>query len=226
MRPNAEDISIIGATPLFSGLAAADMAPILRGASVRQFKEDTLLFSAGDHAERFYVAILGSVRLFALNKDGDEAIIEVVGAGHSFAEAAIFSLGRYPVNAEAMAGARVATIGAAPFLETLRGNSAVATCMLASLCRWQLHLLAEIRRLKKQSPAQRLAWFLLSLADGADRTAHVQLPYRKSILAGRIGITPESLSRALGRLAELGVESKGEEVVLRNIPALRQFCRG
>jgi CRP/FNR family transcriptional regulator, dissimilatory nitrate respiration regulator len=225
MRPNAEDIAIIGATPLFSGLAAEDMAHILRGASVRQFDEDTLLFSAGDHADRFYVALKGSVRLFALNKDGDEAIIEVVGAGHSFAEAAIFSLGRYPVNAEAMAGARVAAIGAAPLLDTLRGNSVVATGMLSSLCRWQLHLLAEIRRLRGQSPAQRLAWFLLSLTDGSDRTALVHLPYRKSILAGRIGITPESLSRALARLGELGVETKGDEVVLRDIPSLRRFCR-
>jgi CRP-like cAMP-binding protein len=218
-------MAIIAATPLFSGLAAEDMAHIIRGASVRAFDEDTLLFSAGDSADRFYVTLRGSVRLFALNKDGDEAIIEVISAGDSFAEAAIFSLAWYPVNAEAMAGARVAAIGAAPLLETLRGNSVVASRMLSSLCRWQFHLLAEIRRLKGQSPAQRLAWFLLSLADGADHSARVQLPYRKSILAGRIGITPESLSRALARLAELGVESKGDEVVLRDIPALRGFCR-
>jgi CRP-like cAMP-binding protein len=225
MWPKAEDMAIIEATPLFSGLAAEDMKHILRGASVRAFDEDTLLFSAGDPADRFYVTLRGSVRLFALNKDGDEAIIEVISAGHSFAEAAIFSLAWYPVNAEAMAGARVASIGAVPLLETMRGNSVVAHRMLSSLCRWQLHLLAEIRRLKGQSPAQRLAWFLLSLADGADHSALVHLPYRKSILAGRIGITPESLSRALARLAKLGVESKGDEVVLRDIPALRQFCR-
>ncbi len=225
MRPSTEDVATIAATPLFCGLAAEETANILRGASVRHYNEDTLLFSAGDQAERFFVTLQGSVRLFALNKDGDEAIIEVVGAGHSFAEAAIFNLARYPVNAEAMAGARVAAIGATPILETLRANSAVATCMLSSLCRWQLHLLAEIRRLKGQSPAQRLAWFLVSLAEGADETAVVRLPYRKSIIAGRIGITPESLSRALARLADLGVESKGDVVALRDIPALRRFCR-
>ncbi len=224
MRPNAEDKAIIAATPLFSGVAPGDLEQILRGASVRAFAEDTLLFSAGDTADRFYVTLGGSVRLFALNREGDEAIIEVIGVGQTFAEAAIFNAASYPVNAEAMAGARVAAIAAVPFVETLRTNSIVATGMLASLCRWQLHLLAEIRRLKGQSPAQRLAWFLLSLADGGDDATLVQLPYRKSILAGRIGITPESLSRALARLAQFGVESKGDEVVLRDVAALREFC--
>ena len=226
MLPTGEDLAIIGATPLFSGLTGEHAAPILRNTSVRSFDEDTLLFSAGDPADRFYVALKGSVRLFALTPDGDEAIIEIVGAGHTFAEAAIFGLAWYPVNGEAMAGARVAAVSVAPLLETLRTDSTLATHMLSSLYRWQLHLLAEIRRLKGQSPAQRLAWFLVSLAEGAERTAHVRLPYRKSILAGRIGITPESLSRALARLADLGVESKGDEVVLHDIPALRQFCRG
>lgn len=114
MLPSAEDTATIAATPLFLGLSAEATALILRGATVRQFDEDTLLFSAGDPADRFHVTLKGSVRLFALNREGDEAIIEVVSAGHSFAEAALFGPVRYPVNAEAMAGARVAAIAAAP----------------------------------------------------------------------------------------------------------------
>lgn len=226
MLPSAEDTATIAATPLFLGLSAEATALILRGATVRQFDEDTLLFSAGDPADRFHVTLKGSVRLFALNREGDEAIIEVVSAGHSFAEAALFGPLRYPVNAEAMAGARVAAIAAAPFLELLRSDSAVASLVFASLCRWQLQLLGEIRRLKGWSPTQRLAWVLLSLADDAgEKSTLVHLPYRKSIIAGQVGITPESLSRALGRLSGLGVESRGDTIALHDIPALRRFCQ-
>lgn len=225
MLPSRDDLAVVRRTPLFADLDDQRVANLLRGATVRVHPEETLIFSAGDRAEHFYVVLGGSVRLFALNEEGDETIIEVLGAGHSFAEGAIFGSGRYPVSAEAFAGAKLCSINAAPLLDALRADSGLAMCVLASLCRWQLLLMAEIRRLKAQAPAQRLAWFLVSLAGDQSGTAVVRLPFRKAIIAGRIGITPESLSRALARLAELGVESKGDLVTLGDVEALRQFCR-
>lgn len=225
MLLTSDDIAIIGRTPLFSDLDEAQATPLLRGATVRAYAEDSLLFSAGDRADHFYVVLHGSVRLFALNEEGDETIIEVIGAGNSFAEGAIFGAGRYPVYGEAFAGARVVSISAAPLLEAVRSDCHLAMAVLASLCRWQLDLMAEIRRLKGQAPAQRLAWFLASLAGDVSGEAVFRLPFRKAIIAGRIGITPESLSRALARLAELGVESKGDIVTVHDVEALRAFCR-
>lgn len=226
MLPTPDDVTIIRRTPLFSALDEAQAMSLLRGAGVRDYAEESLLFSAGDRADHFYVVLRGSVRLFALNEDGDETIIEVIGAGNSFAEGAIFGAGRYPVHAEVFSGARVVSINAAPLLEALRSDSDMAMAVLASLCRWQLNLMAEIRRLKAQAPAQRLAWFLVSLAGDVSGEAVFRLPFRKTIVAGRIGITPESLSRALARLAELGVESKGDVVTVHDVEALRAFCRG
>lgn len=221
-----DDVEIILRTPLFSDLDEAQAVPLLRGARVRDYAEESLLFSAGDRADHFYVVLRGSVRLFALNEEGDETIIEVIGAGNSFAEGAIFGAGRYPVHAEAFAGARIVSISAAPLLDALRSDCSLAMAVLASLCRWQLDLMAEIRRLKAQAPAQRLAWFLVSLAGDVSGETVFRLPFRKTIVAGRIGITPESLSRALARLAELGVESKGDVVTVHDVEALRAFCRG
>lgn len=226
MLPTLDDVTIIRRTPLFSALDEAQAMALLRGARVRDYADESLLFSAGDRADHFYVVLRGSVRLFALSEEGDETIIEVIGAGNSFAEGAIFGAGRYPVHAEVFSGARLVSINAAPLLEALRSDSGMAMAVLASLCRWQLNLMAEIRRLKAQAPAQRLAWFLVSLAGDVSGEAVFRLPFRKTIVAGRIGITPESLSRALARLAELGVETKGDIVTVHDVEALRAFCRG
>ncbi len=226
MLPTPDDVTIIRRTPLFSALDEAQATALLRGARVRDYADESLLFSAGDRADHFYVVLRGSVRLFALSEEGDETIIEVIGAGNSFAEGAIFGAGRYPVHAEVFSGARLVSINAAPLLEALRSDSGMAMAVLASLCRWQLNLMAEIRRLKAQAPAQRLAWFLVSLAGDVSGEAVFRLPFRKTIVAGRIGITPESLSRALARLAELGVETKGDIVTVHDVEALRAFCRG
>jgi CRP-like cAMP-binding protein len=212
-----------GQAPLFAELPTAAIAQLLRGATVRSFSEAALLFSAGDRAAAFYAVVEGTVRLFVLNRDGSETTIEIVGARTTFAEAAIFASGHYPVNAEAMEGCRLLRIDASAFLRQLHRDRHLALKMLASLGRWQLHLMGELWQLKAQTPAQRLAWYLVSLTDSGNGAAVVRLPYPKNLIASRIGVTPESLSRALTRLAEVGVDTRGEEVTIDDVDALRRF---
>jgi len=130
------------------------------------------------------------------------------------------------VNAEAMAGSRLVRIDAKPFLARLAENRALALEMIASMERWHLRLMGEMWQLKVRSPAQRLAWYMLGLTDVGSGTATVTLPYRKGIIARRIGIAPESLSRALARLAELGVQTDGDEVTIGDVEKLRRFSAG
>jgi CRP/FNR family transcriptional regulator, dissimilatory nitrate respiration regulator len=220
-----QDFETVCGTPLFEGLPTESLAELLEGASIRSYDDDTLLFSAGDRADCFFVVVEGAVRLFALNEDGSESIIEIIGAGASFAEAAMFASGRFPVNAEVMAGTRLIRIDAATFLRRLAEDKASAFKMLASIGRWQLRLMGELYLLKAQTPAQRLAWYILQLTDVGAGSVTVRLPYRKSLIASRIGIAPESLSRAMARLVELGVKSRGDEVAIDDVEKLRRFCR-
>ncbi len=221
--PSQADFAAIREAPPFAELSAEAVAELLQGAVVRRYPKAALLFSAGDPADAFFAVVEGAVRLFALNADGSESTIDIVGARMTFAEAAIFAIGRYPVNAEAMDGARLVRIGAAVFLRKLSDNPRLALQMLASLGRWQLRLMGELWQLKAQTPAQRLAWYVQNLASVREGPVEVKLPYPKSLIASRIGIAPESLSRALSRLGEIGVESHGDVVQVRDIEALRRF---
>ncbi|MCU0838809.1 MAG: cyclic nucleotide-binding domain-containing protein [Rhodospirillales bacterium] len=223
-RPQPRDFLVIAGLPMFVDLRSGEIDALLADATVRTYGEDSLLFSAGDPAERFFAIIEGFVRLFALSEDGHETIIEVIGPGNSFAEGAIFATARYPVNAEAMAGARVVSLQAATLIRLLGQDSHLGLRMLASMNRWQLRLMAELQQLKRRSPAQRLAWYLLSLIDPSSESATASLPYRKGIIAGRIGITPESLSRALARLNQQGVEIHGDTVRIGSVEKLKQYC--
>ena len=222
---SGDDFETVCRTPLFEGLPRESLADLLDGASARSYVDDTLLFSAGDRADCFFVVVEGAVRLFALNEDGSESIIEIFSTGASFAEAAMFASGRFPVNAEAMAGSRLLRIDAAMFLRRLAEDKASAFKMLASIGRWQLRLMGELYHLKAQTPAQRLAWYILQLTDVDTGAVTVRLPYRKSLIASRIGIAPESLSRAMARLGDLGVKSSGDEVTIGDVEKLRRFCR-
>jgi hypothetical protein len=51
-----------------------------------------------------------------------------------------------------------------------------------------------------------------------------RLPYRKRILAGKLGLAPEALSRAFAALAASGVEVRGKVVLVDSVDQLREAC--
>ena len=66
-------------------------------------------------------------------------------------------------------------------------------------------LVGQIEGLKARSGVQRVAEFLLDLSAGREGEVSVALPYNKALIAGRLGIKPETLSRAFARLRDHGV---------------------
>lgn len=228
-----EDFARAGEAPLFADLDRADLAALLEGAQARAYPEGGPLFAQGDAADRFFVVLAGQVHLFALTEAGDQSVIEMVQPVATFAEAAIFLSSRYPLHCATAPGTRLVHIPAAPFLRRLSENRILRSRLLTGLVRWQIRLWREVAELKRRSPAQRLAAALLALAvpddpghDPESGCARLRLPVAKSLLASRIGITPESLSRALARLKSVGVESRGRAVILNDPQALRRFLHG
>lgn len=221
------DRAVVAAAPLFAEIDADTMLWLLEGAAVTTHPDGGLLFSRGDPADRFFVVLAGRVNLFALTEGGDQSIIEVIEGGHSFAEAAIFANARFPLNGDVAAGTRLLEIPAPGFLKRLSERPGLTAKLLGSLARWQRRLMNEIADLKGRSPVQRLGSFLLALAAPAsdgEPMAKVILPLTKSELASRIGITPESLSRAVNRLKPIGVTTQGRRFVIADLAALRRFC--
>ncbi len=221
----AADEAVVLAAPLFAAIARESVFALLNAAFVTEHPDGGLLFSRGDAADRFFLVLAGRVNLFALTESGDHSIIEVIDQGHTFAEGAIFASGRFPLNAEMTAGTRLLEMPAQPFLRRLAEERGLAAQLVASLARWDRRLMGEIADLKSRSPVQRLGSYLLALVEpGAEGRVAVNLPLTKSELASRIGITPESLSRAMGRLRPLGVSSQGREFLVEDAARLRGFC--
>lgn len=218
------DLDVIRQVPLFSRIDAERVAALCGRGTVRVYDTPTLLFSAGDPADGFFVVLAGRVHLSTLTADGAEAVVTVVEAGETFAEAAMFGSGRFPVNAEAQPGAEVVRIDRAGLEAALREAPDLAFRMLDALIARQHFMIAEISQLKSQSPAQRLASYLLALLESGRWAGHGRLPHAKQVIASRIGIDPASLSRALRRLDAAGITCEGDDVVIADPERLRAFC--
>ena len=220
---NDADLEQVAGTPLFSGLPRAELLPLIAEARITRYDNRTLLFSRGDVADRFFVVLAGRVRLYILTPQGRESVIELIAPGQSFAEAAVFGSRRMPVNAEAEGGTRLVHIPARLLLIRIAEEPGLALKMMDSLARWQRHLIGRVSGFKARSPSQRLAAALLALTENQSGEVTVHLDVTKTELASHIGITPESLSRALGRLGRQGVTCHGQEVTIHDVARLRRF---
>jgi len=220
------DIELLKRLPMFAGMETDVLRTLLAAAWVQSFPRNTTLFLQGDMASRFYVVLDGWAKLFRTSEDGDETVIGVFPRGESFAEAAIFDKATYPVTAATVEAARLLVIPAAPFIRELSEHGDYALRMLASLSRHTRRLVRQVEQLTLKSSTERVADYLLKLCQQETGAAVVQLPLDKALIAGRLGMQPETLSRSLAKLRPLGIVSKGPVVSIADIAALRATSNG
>jgi CRP-like cAMP-binding protein len=81
-------------------------------------------------------------------------------------------------------------------------------------------LVEQIEQIKVRSAPQRIADFLIRIAPTREGAAVVDFPFEKSLLANRLGMKPESFSRALRRLRAYGVTVDREVVKIADVGRL------
>jgi CRP-like cAMP-binding protein len=84
-------------------------------------------------------------------------------------------------------------------------------------------LVTQVEQLTAQTGAQRVAEFLLDLAPVSEGDCAVILPYDKVLIAGRLGMKPESLSRAFARLKEKGVRISQNHAAIEDVARLQAY---
>ena len=127
------------------------------------------------------------------------------------------------VGAEAVTDCRLLQVRASLILETMKSRPELCTAILASTFQHLHSLVGQIEQLKAQTGAQRVAEFLLELCPTEEGACTVTLPYDKILIAGRLGMKPESLSRAFARLREFGVMVKQNHAALVDVGKLREY---
>lgn len=221
---SAPDHEIVRRVPLFAGLPPGMLERLLEPGRVENLARGTLLFAQETPATHFYVILVGWVKVYRATPEGGENVVHVFTRGDSFAEASIFAGGRYPVSASTATATRLLSIPAGPFLRLLEQEPAVARNMLAAMSQHLRQLVGRLEQLQSHSAPARLAGFLLSLIDEGEESAEVRLPIDKGLLAARLGMQPETLSRALGRMRDAGLEVRGERIRVPDVATLRELA--
>ena len=223
---NDSDLIIIKKLPLFANLENDVLNGILGNAFARDYPKGKLLFVQGEPADCFYIVLSGWVKIFRETIDGNEAVLGVFTGGESLAEAPALLGGDFPASAEVVEPSRLVPVRSALLRDYVRQAPEVAINMLASMSRNLHYLAGEVERLKTRSATLRVVDFLLRRCPNQFGPAVIALPYDKTLISGRLGIQPESLSRILAKLRKLGVRTEQNRIMIMDVGDLISFRTG
>lgn len=188
-----------------------------------RYQAGEFLCNAGEQIERLHVIEKGIVELCRYEGNSECAVLLLVGGDLMSATAGLFN---EPCLTSARALTPVWTVSAP--CAAVRAEAQVNPQLTMDLSRaiggqWRMAV-RHILDLKCRSAPQRLASILLRIADEGQENGTVDLPFSKGALAARIGVSRETLSRAIQSVAEHGVLLRGRRIVIRDRDAAERFC--
>lgn len=212
MKFNEHHLALLKRTPLLNALSPDQFQALLATSTVFDLAEGEFLFQQGQHLEQIFICTDGFIKLFRLTPNGDEKILEIISAGNSFAEAVLFLGGQqYPVHAVALKPAQVVGINADQYQQILRASVDVCFHLMGLMSKRMHWLLTEVDRLTLHNATFRLLTWLLEISTHSTNTVLLDVP--KHVLASRLSIKPETLSRILKRLSEQQLIRVDEQMI-------------
>lgn len=222
--PRVDILAVLQATPLCKGLEPAQLDVLAAQAVVKHFPKGFMLFGHDEDAQWFYLMLEGWVKLFRETLDGDEAVIDILTNDHLFGESALFGNGRYSFSAQTIEDSAILMLPMAALRQLIEANPLVALNLLDSMSRYRQQQERELEHRSLQNAPQRIGCFLLRLCDTEKKQATLHLPYDKTLIAARLGMKPETFSRALARLKEeTGIVVNGASVQISDISRLAEY---
>lgn len=216
--------SVLLQSDLFDGLDQATVQQLATTAELRTFAPDERIIAEGQEASFVYCVIGGFVRLSKSESAGREADIYVCEPGDTFGEYLLSGGGSYAYSAWSADGAEVALFELADLRALAERHPVMHRNVMRIMARYLLGTMNCIAGDRLHTAAQRVANYLMSRCPASASQVTFRLPYRKRILAGKLGLAPEALSRAFAALVPAGVEVRGKVVLVDSVDQLRKAC--
>jgi len=215
-------------TWLFSNLSDKEIVRFGNAAQTRSYEKYTILYYQKTPAEFFYIIREGWVKLFCTTPKGDEIIVDMLTTGDMFGESAIFEQGRHMCGAQVIENVHLLCIPSNLLKNQIRRSSTLALSMLSSMSLHHRHRHAESALNAMQTAPQRVGCFLLKLCPKNKKKSNVfHLPYEKTLIAGTLGMSNATFSRALNTLKQkTAIRIKGTRVEIDSVERVVKFVYG
>jgi CRP-like cAMP-binding protein len=214
MIPQANITSMHASQPLPTGLPQSLFGSNVLSGVPMTFERNVEVFGEGEAADYVYKVLAGSVRTYKVLNDGRRQITgfylpgDVFGIEHST---------EHGNSAEAIARSTVLVVRRSALFNQAERNGEVAR-NLWSLTAKELRRSQDHALLLIKSATERVAAFLLDMAERLAGKATFELPMSRQDIADYLGLTIETVSRTLTQLSDRSAIEflASRRIVLRN----------
>jgi len=220
----AEDQAAMRSLPLFAGVATAHVDHMLQVSFLQRFPAHVELVREKEPADFLHVIVDGQVEVFAAYRDR-ETTVSLLGPGQSFIVAAVVLDKVYLKSARALSPSRILMIPADAVRKCFSEDASFARALAIEVALAYRGVVKELKNQKLRSGLERLANWLLVRDAECGSTGKLILPFDKKVLAARLGMAPEVLSRSLAALARYHVVVSGPSIQLNDLDALRKLAQ-
>ena len=220
-------IHLLTSTPLFKGVAEADLKSLFEGGhSLKRYEQGSLIYLQNEQCTSLDVILQGSVTVQKIDIEGRILPINDFQAGEVLGENLLFSRhSAYPMTITATTNTLLLNLRKDELLDLCRQSRTFLENLLESLSGKTL-ILSEKLKSSVKTIREILIDFLL-FEFYAQGSATIQLTISKKDLAEKIGIQRSSLSRELNKMRQDGlIQFDARTITLVDPQALQDGAGG
>jgi CRP-like cAMP-binding protein len=217
---------VSAAQPKSSPFADLFASPELAAEGVEATR-GSVIFAQGAPADNIYFIHHGQVRLYQVGRDGEERLVEILGAGQWFGCAALSDRGVYMSQAVAAAQTQLSKVSAGRLMTFAARNPQAAVEVIRQLATNLQNAREDAARLVFEDCNERLVSAMIRFSDSAAATIqgdHVVLHLTHEQLAQAVGAARETISLALTEMRHRNLVRTGRNRLIFNRDALVEFA--
>lgn len=200
---------LLAGSQCFAGLPAAVLDELVAASRLLELPVNHVLYEAGKPIREAHLLFNGSVKRSTSIPGGAAKVIELVQSEQLLALGELFGATHYASSCVGITPTLLVAIDVRKLREATQNHQVLSCRIISALARRQFASEFDVTSHHYGlSGAQRLLDFLLEMAGeppGLAGETTVVLSASKKMIAARIGMTPESLSRNLRELSDNGV---------------------
>ena len=196
-KASREIIAALAHKPLFGLPSWAQLI----AAAPRAYTRDVEIFGQQEPADCLYKVVSGAVRTFSVLRDGRRHI------GGFYLDGDFFGLegsSKHALSAEAICNSKILVIKRSALTVLAERDKDIARRLRQMMGDELLRTQARVTLLIKTS-SERVADFLLEMADRSPKTNIIELPMSRQEIGDHLGLTIETVSRTFSKFEDAAV---------------------
>lgn len=194
---------------LFRDLCEGELQDVRAVATKREYGRGEYIFMEGETREAVFFVQRGLIKIFKVDPEGREHIVNALGTGQMFPHMGFFNHAPYPGTAEVLSPTTLWLIGTNKFEELLTSHPALVRKMIAIMGQKISQLQAKLQELALFDAHERVAALVRHFGEEhgvvAQDGIHIHLPITHGEMGRMIGMSRESVSRIWNEFRREGI---------------------